>query len=60
MDRFTFYLPALLSRKYGRWGAYLLILLTPGSFVFLPVLALVKLLNHRRQTKRRFLCVPHV
>jgi hypothetical protein len=57
MDR---YLPASLSGKYGRWGAYLLILLTPGSFVFLPVLALVKHFVHRRQTERRCLCVPRV
>jgi hypothetical protein len=57
MDR---YLTASLSSKYGRWGAYLLILLTPGSFVFLPVLALIKLFKHRRQTERRGLCVPRI
>jgi hypothetical protein len=57
MDR---YLPTLLPRKFGRWGAYLLILLTPGSFVFLPVLALIRLFIQRRQTERRGLCVPHV
>jgi hypothetical protein len=60
MDRYTCYLPAFLSRNYGRWGAYLLILLTPGSFVLLPVLALIKLFMQRRQTERRGLCVPRV
>jgi hypothetical protein len=30
-------------RNLGKWCAYLLILLTPGSFIVLPVLWLVRL-----------------
>jgi hypothetical protein len=60
MDHMDLNLPASWSRKYGKWGAYLLILLTPGSFVLLPMLALIRLFIQRRQTERRGLCVPHV
>ena len=33
-----------LSRHYGKWIVYLLILLTPGSFVVIALLGLIKLL----------------
>jgi len=35
---------ALLSRHYGKWIVYLLILLTPGSFVVIALLGLIRLL----------------
>ena len=56
MDR---YVTATLPRKYGKWWAYLLILLTPGSFVFLPAVALIRILAARRQSERSQSCVQH-
>jgi hypothetical protein len=52
-------LVAFLPRDHGKWCAYVLILLTPGSFVFLPVVALIRFLAIRRQSERRNTCVPH-
>lgn len=42
MNRLSVALP--LSRHHGKWIVYLLILLTPGSFVVIALLGLIKLL----------------
>ncbi len=44
MNRWT----ALLPTPYARWCACLLLLLTPGSFVWLPAIWLIRLRREAR------------
>ncbi len=57
MDR---YLNASWPRDYRKWCAYVLLLVTPGSFILLPAVAMIKFLATRRQHERSSTCVPHV
>lgn len=48
-----------LPRDYGKWCTYVLIPLTPGSFVPLPVMALIRFFAVRRPIERKSPCVSH-
>jgi hypothetical protein len=53
------YFVTYLPRDYRKLSAYVLILLTPGSFIVLPALGLIKFLAVRRQSERNRPCVQH-
>lgn len=40
---------ALLPQGYAKWLGFALILLTPGSFLILPALALIRLCTRREE-----------